>query len=156
MRFSRQKYWSSLPCLPPGSLLDSGIRSESAASPSLAGEFFTTSMPGKPVYIFKFLEVKNIMSKGQFLQIVVYTGESTRWNLIGIPTRLCKKPQQVEKSYHWKILNNFRWCYSASVVWLLQVHVLKLTWTYLRRVWIREGKYGFLQCLGMLHTLSSR
>ena len=36
------------------------------------------------------------MSKGQFLQIVVYTGESTRWNLTGIPTRLCKKPQQEE------------------------------------------------------------
>ena len=41
--FSRQEYWSGLPCPTPGDLLDPGIESESLISPALAGGFFTTS-----------------------------------------------------------------------------------------------------------------
>ena len=43
MGFSRQEYWSGLPCLPPGSLPDLGIEPVSLMSPALAGGFFTTS-----------------------------------------------------------------------------------------------------------------
>ena len=43
MEFSRQEYWSGLPCLPPGDLPDSGIKSLSSMSSALAGGFFTTS-----------------------------------------------------------------------------------------------------------------
>ena len=41
--FSRQEYWSGLPCPPPGDLPDPGIEHTSLASPALAGGFFTTS-----------------------------------------------------------------------------------------------------------------
>jgi len=41
--FSRQEYWSELPCPPPGDLPDSGIKPESLASLALAGGFFTTN-----------------------------------------------------------------------------------------------------------------
>ena len=40
MGFSWQEYWSGLPCLPPGDLLDPGIK---LTFPTLAGRFFTTS-----------------------------------------------------------------------------------------------------------------
>ena len=43
MGFSRQGYWSGLPCPPPGNLPDPGIRPPSLKSPALAGGFFTTS-----------------------------------------------------------------------------------------------------------------
>ena len=43
MGFSRQEYWSGLPCPPPGDLPDAGIESGSLVSPALAGGFFTTS-----------------------------------------------------------------------------------------------------------------
>ena len=43
MRFSRQEYWSGLPCPPPGDLPDPGIKPTSLMSPALAGGFFTTS-----------------------------------------------------------------------------------------------------------------
>ena len=43
MGFSRQEYWSGLPCPPPGELPDPGIKPESLMSPALAGGFFTTS-----------------------------------------------------------------------------------------------------------------
>ena len=42
MGFSRQEYWSGLPCPPPGDLLDPGIEPASL-SYALAGRFFTTS-----------------------------------------------------------------------------------------------------------------
>ena len=50
MGFSRQKYWNGLPFLPPGDLPDPGIEPASLESPALAGVFFTTAPPGKPIY----------------------------------------------------------------------------------------------------------
>ena len=49
MGFSRQEYWSGFPCLPPGDLPYPWIEPMSLASPALAGGFFTTESPGKPV-----------------------------------------------------------------------------------------------------------
>ena len=43
MGFSRQAYWSGLPCPPPGDLPDPGIGPASLTSPALAGMFFTTN-----------------------------------------------------------------------------------------------------------------
>jgi len=41
--FSRQEYWSGLPCPPPGDLPNPGMEPVSLTSPALAGGFFTTS-----------------------------------------------------------------------------------------------------------------
>ena len=49
MRFSRQEHWSGLPFPSPGDLPDSGIKPASLTSPALAGRFFTTEPPGKPI-----------------------------------------------------------------------------------------------------------
>ena len=43
MGFSRQEYWSGLPCLPPGDLPDPRINPASLMSLALASGFFTTS-----------------------------------------------------------------------------------------------------------------
>ena len=43
MGFSRQEYWSELPCPPPGDLPEPGIKLVSLMFPGLAGKFFTTS-----------------------------------------------------------------------------------------------------------------
>ena len=43
MGFSRQEYWSGLPCPPPRGLPDPGIEPGSLMSPGLGGRFFTTS-----------------------------------------------------------------------------------------------------------------
>ena len=47
MGFSRQEYWSGLPCLPPGDLPNPRIKPASLAPPALADGFFTTVSPGK-------------------------------------------------------------------------------------------------------------
>ena len=43
MGFSRQKYWSGLPCPPPGNLPNPGIEPESVTFPASVDRFFTTS-----------------------------------------------------------------------------------------------------------------
>ena len=45
--FSRQEYWSGLPCPSPGDLSDSGIESR---SPALQADSLPTELPGKPFY----------------------------------------------------------------------------------------------------------
>ena len=42
MGFSKQEYWSGLPCPPPGDLPNLGIELMSLMSPALAGGLFTT------------------------------------------------------------------------------------------------------------------
>ena len=62
MGFSRQKYWSELPCPLPRDLLDPGIKASSLSSLALAGRFFTTSAPweyyGRYTVIFPSLLIK--------------------------------------------------------------------------------------------------
>ena len=47
MGFSRQEYWSGLPCPLPGDLPDPGIEPAFLKSPALAGGFFTASAQRK-------------------------------------------------------------------------------------------------------------
>ena len=49
--FSRQEYWSGLPFPPPGDLPDPGIEPR---SPTVAGRFFTTEPPWKPIFLYAF------------------------------------------------------------------------------------------------------
>ena len=51
MGFSKQEYWSGLPCPPPGDLPDPGIKPMSLTSPALACGLFTTT-PGKPIMTY--------------------------------------------------------------------------------------------------------
>ena len=52
--FSRQEYWSGLPCPSPGDFPNPGIEPVSLRSPALAGGFFTTSATWEaqvPIYV---------------------------------------------------------------------------------------------------------
>jgi len=48
MGFSWQKYWSGLPCLPPGDLPDPGIEPKSLESLALQTDSLLLSHWGKP------------------------------------------------------------------------------------------------------------
>ena len=58
MGFSRQEYWSGLPCPPPGDLPNPGIESTSLMSHALAGVFFTSEAP---VQILALLFISHVM-----------------------------------------------------------------------------------------------
>jgi len=45
--------WSELLFPPPGDLLNPGIKPMSLVAPALAGGFFTTALPGKPLNPYK-------------------------------------------------------------------------------------------------------
>ena len=49
LEFSRQEYWKGLPFPPPEDLPDARIKPR---SPALAGGFFTTGPPGKPMHMY--------------------------------------------------------------------------------------------------------
>ena len=51
MGFSRQEYWSGLPCPPPGDLLDPRIKPVSPASPALQADSLPTEPLGSNVLI---------------------------------------------------------------------------------------------------------
>ena len=50
MGFSRQEYWSGLPCPSPRDLPGPGVEPKSVKSPALAGGFFTTSATWEAAY----------------------------------------------------------------------------------------------------------
>ena len=93
--FSRQEYWSGLPIPPPGDLPDPGIK---PTSPALAGRFFTTEPPGKPlrynwgITVVRsfgkigrspdFLEMCNpyLREKCHVIRTLKYLSKSNKWN----------------------------------------------------------------------------
>ena len=58
MGFSKQEYWSGLPCPPAGDLPDPGIEPASLTSPALAGGFFTTSATWEPCMMESYSAIK--------------------------------------------------------------------------------------------------
>ena len=59
MGFLRQEYWSGLPFPTSGDLSNSGTEPE---SPALAGRFFATEPPSKPVVLYT-LTVQNVIPR---------------------------------------------------------------------------------------------
>ena len=57
MECSRQEYWSGLPLPSPGDLPNPGIKPVSLVSPASAGRLFTTAPPGKPWYIYIYVQL---------------------------------------------------------------------------------------------------
>ena len=66
--FSRQEYWSGLPFPPPGDLPDPGIEPR---SPAVAGRFFTTEPPGKPMFLYAFCEYYVSSLSGRIPSMVI-------------------------------------------------------------------------------------
>ena len=62
--FSRQEYWSDLPFPTPEDLPDPGIEPTSPEFHELAGIFFTTGPPGKPIYLFKLIQFQFLHNCG--------------------------------------------------------------------------------------------
>ena len=76
MGFSRQEYWSGLPCLLSGDLSDPGIKPTSLMSPALAGRFFTINATSEaPIHVYSRLNlIVNFLISIWFLHF--------QWNLM--------------------------------------------------------------------------
>ena len=62
MGFSRQEYWSGLPCPPPGDLHKTEIEPKSPVSPALTCGFFITEPSEKPVCCLSSQFVMRVMA----------------------------------------------------------------------------------------------
>ena len=69
MEFSRQEYWSRLPCPPPGNLPYPGIEPASLMFPALPGGFLPLAPPGKHKYV---IYVYINIVKGANINIVLH------------------------------------------------------------------------------------
>ena len=75
MGFTRQEYWSGLTFPTPRYLLKPGMDPESLTSPTLAGRFFTTVPPGRPIQTqythFQFIigELMTYLSVFKFIEL---------------------------------------------------------------------------------------
>ena len=67
MGFPSQEHWSGVPFSSPGDLLDPGIEPE---SPALAGGFFTTLPPGKPVSQIEKIKHWNVNSSRRLYLVI--------------------------------------------------------------------------------------
>ena len=83
MGFSRQEYWSGLPCLPPGDRPNPGIKPMSLLSPALAGEFFTTNATSVKQILFPFKE-KEAIKEGFEIPSSRYPGSGLDSVALGI------------------------------------------------------------------------
>ena len=67
MGFSRQEYWSVLPCPPLGDLPNPEMESMSLTSPALAGRFFTSSVICKAPYRLQSLTFHTVFCEVHYL-----------------------------------------------------------------------------------------
>ena len=102
IRFSRQEYWSGLPCPPPGDLPNPGIETESLSSPALAGRFFTTSATWEAPVMWRrhykvHLSVRHVLTDRAALMrpspkwLIVHTQQPRLWRPppYGSPGAIC-------------------------------------------------------------------
>ena len=87
MEFSRQEYWSELPCPPPGDLPDPEIKPASLMSPALQAGSLPLVPPGKPythipkckfIYLYTEMEWDQEWEKEKFKNPYVLLSERAR------------------------------------------------------------------------------
>ena len=59
--FSRQEYWSGLPCPPPGDLPNLGIEPTSPMAPTLQVDSLPLSHMGSPIYKAIYLKISHLL-----------------------------------------------------------------------------------------------
>ena len=92
MGFSREEYWSGLPCPPPRDLPNPGIEPTSLVSLALAGKFFTTSTNWEAVLkLYMLLIVTYDMSLNHINR------ERSGWRLHG--------PSEGQRSFHLMVVS---------------------------------------------------
>ena len=89
MGFSRQEYWNGLPFPPPGDLPDSGIE---PSSPALAGRFFTSEPPWKPIpFLGGYVCASSCQLLSQFPGRLGKENLLLSWPFMALDLRECRK-----------------------------------------------------------------
>ena len=93
MRFSRQEYWSVLPCPPPRDLPYPGIKPRSLMPPALAGRFFTTSTTWEARKSARDLKIWAIqLSKKWGMSISIFCNQPWDSDVVSLGEHFYEKP----------------------------------------------------------------
>ena len=88
MRFSRQEYWSGLPCLPPEDLPNPGIK---ARCPTLQEDSLPSEPPGKPI------EVLGLINTLMYMKCLVQRQVHSKYHIgVNINYIMVKNPPSNE------------------------------------------------------------
>ena len=107
MEFSRQEYWSGLPCPPPEDLPNPGIEPVSLTSPALAGGFFSTSATWGAQMYSRFLEISVLIREGSFgriLESIPWMVIFASWKCLGAACPIIRLRETLgnQELHHWK------------------------------------------------------
>ena len=116
MEFSRQEYWSGVPCPPPGDLPDPGIK---PVAPALQADSLLLSHQGSPTFLHNTTEIKATLKKqkdkGVYLLIL---NSLTLLFLLFIPTVIFKMDnQQGPTVQHMELCSVLRGNLDGKAVW---------------------------------------
>ena len=116
MEFSRQEYWSGVPCPPPGDLPDPGIK---PVAPALQADSLLLSHQGSPTFLHNTTEIKatlkNQKDKGVYLLIL---NSLTILFFLFIPTVIFKMDnQQGPTVQHTELCSVLRGNLDGKAVW---------------------------------------
>ena len=113
--FSRQEYWSELPCPPsPGDLSSPGIKLESFACPALQADSSPTEQPGNPPF-FKLIQIGCLLFViERFLNT---THSLTSQSVFSPPVILLKTPNVFPSEYLPEFISMYLFAYLLNV-WL--------------------------------------
>ena len=101
MGFSRQEYWSGLPCPPPGDLSNPGIKPVSLKSSTLAARFFTISVTWKaPSYIISSVQFSSVQSLSH---VWLFATPWTACSMPGLPVHH-QLPEFTQTHVHWVVM----------------------------------------------------
>ena len=118
MRFSRQEYWSGLPCPPPGDLPDPGIEPVSPASPAWLADSLPLSHWGSPLSTCsdeQFIAPDNnilnlIVLSNSVLKCLLTQGQTSvsllwgsLWYLRGFPCSSVKNLFAMQETWVWSL-----------------------------------------------------
>ena len=145
MGFSRQEYWSELPCSPPGDLPDPGIEPMSLISPAFAGRFFTTRGTWK-AYIYKVERCKDTE-----IHTHTHTHTHTHYIPLHLPTLDLYLCNVKLKGFDSMVFNMYDWLIDK----VLQILQCFLTAS-LRAFFMIVGRQGLAFKKGVLQNLSHK
>ena len=110
MRFSRQEYWSGLPCPPPGHLPNPGIKPESLTSLALAGFTTSTTWEAQYIYIYIYKQKLYMQTLNKYNQEAM---PGTMW-LWERPVRDCVQSKITTNEIKWKRASSPSFCWLCS------------------------------------------
>ena len=141
LEFSRQEYWSGLPCPTPGDLPDPGMEPVSLISPDFAGGFFITSATWEAPFLLYYFSIKTKTKINKQQVFVLGVHGSQTFHGVSEEVKPCNHRQKFQR---------FKYVHQAQIEkW---INLLSDTQTYLLHFHLPFSSVQLLSCVRLFKT----